>query len=165
MLDVAITSSSFSDTALICSPFYKAESTNPYPLNDDRELVNQLDVAYFSPSGFFSLPAEDLSEPVASTSASIVELDSNAGSSSLPAKCKRSCCSSKQAIMSAPMGRWDSNDMVDIYESDIKGEIAEAAGLNFIDMRQVISSTAPSQSGSHWSLFDAVLLPAQLYLH
>ena len=42
--------------------------------------------------------------------------------------------------------------------------MAEAAGLNFIDMRQVISSTAPSQSGLHWSLLDAVSISAQLYL-
>ena len=66
--------------------------------------------------------------------------------------------------MSAPADMWDSNDMVDIYGSDIKGEIAEAAGLNFIDIRQVISSTAPSQSGSHWLLLDAVSVFAQLYL-
>ena len=58
--------------------------------------------------------------------------------------------------MSAPVDRWDSNEMVNIYGSDIEGEIAEAAGLNFIDMRQVIPSTAPSQSGSHWSLLDVV---------
>ena len=59
MLDATITSSSSSssDAAFICSPFYKAESANPYLLNDDRELVNQLDVAYFGPSGFSSLPA------------------------------------------------------------------------------------------------------------
>ena len=63
-----------------------------------------------------------------------------------------------------PVDRWDSNDMVDIYRSDIEGEIAEATGLNFTDMRQVISSTAPSQSGSHWSLLDVVSLSAQLYL-
>ena len=31
-------------------------------------------------------------------------------------------------------------------------------------MRQVISSTAPSQSGSHWSLLDVISLSAQLYL-
>ena len=54
--------------------------------------------------------------------------------------------------------------MVDIYRSDIKEEIAEAAGLNFIDMRQVIPSTAPSQSGSHWLLLDVVSISAQLYL-
>ena len=54
--------------------------------------------------------------------------------------------------------------MVDIYGSDIEGEIAEAAGLNFIDMRQVISFTTPSQSGSHWSLLDVVSVSAQLYL-
>ena len=66
--------------------------------------------------------------------------------------------------MSAPADRWDSNDMVDIYGLDIKEEIAEAVGLNFIDMRQVISSTAPSQSGSYWSLLDVVSISAQLYL-
>ena len=54
--------------------------------------------------------------------------------------------------------------MVNIYRSDIEGEIAEAAGLNFIDMRQVILSTVPSQSGSYWSLLDVVLLSTQLYL-
>ena len=51
--------------------------------------------------------------------------------------------------MSVPADGWDSNDMVNIYGLDIEGKIAEAAGLNFIDMRQVISSTALSQSGSH----------------
>ena len=163
-LHMTITSSFSSDATFLCSPFYKAESANPYPLNDDRELANQLGVAYFGPSGFSFLPAEDLSELVAFTSASIVELDSNAGSSSLPAKCKRSHCSYKQVIMFAPADRWDSNNMVNIYGSDIEGEIAEAAGLNFIDMRQVISSTAPSQSGSHWSLLDVVSVSAQLYL-
>ena len=60
--------------------------------------------------------------------------------------------------------RWDSDDMVNIYRSDIKEEIAKAAGLNFIDMRQVILSTAPSQSGSHWLLLDVVSLSTQLYL-
>ena len=70
---------SSSNAAFICSLFYKAESTNPYPLNDDRELANQLGVAYFGPSGFFSLPAEDLSESVTSTSASIIEPDSDVG--------------------------------------------------------------------------------------
>ena len=156
--------SSFSDTAFIHFPFYKAESTNPYSLNDDRELANQLGVAYFDPSGFFSLSAENLSELVASTTANIVELDSDAGPSSLPAKHKRSHCSCKQAIMSMPADGWDSNDMVNIYRSNIEGEIAEAAGLNFIDMRQVISSTAPSQSGLHWSLLDVVSVSAQLYI-
>ena len=63
-----------------------------------------------------------------------------------------------------PADGWDSNDMVNIYGSDIEEEIAEAAGLNFIDTRQVISSTAPSQSGSHWLLLDAVSISAQLYL-
>ena len=161
-LDAIITSSSPSNTVFICSPFYKAESTNPYPLNDDRKLVNQLGVAYFGPSGFSSLPAENPSELVASTSASIIELDSNAGPSSLPAKHKRSCYSHKRVIMSAPVDSWDSNDMVNIYKLDIKEEIAEAAGLNFIDMRQVISSTTPSQSSSHWSLLDVVSVSAQL---
>ena len=104
MLDATITSSS-SGAAFIHFSFYKAESTNSYPLNNDRKLVNQLGVTYFGSSGFSSLPAEDPSEPVASTSASIIELDSNAGPSSLPAKCKRSCCSCKQVIMSAPADR------------------------------------------------------------
>ena len=94
-LNAAITPFFSSNAAFIHSPFYKAESANPYPLNDDRELVNQLGVAYFNSSGFSSLPAEDLSELVASTSANIIELDSNAGPSSLPAKCKRSHCSCK----------------------------------------------------------------------
>ena len=67
--------------------------------------------------------------------------------------------------MSVPVDKWNSNDMVYIYGSDIEGEMAEAAGLNFIDMRQVISSTAPSQSGLHWSLLDAVSISAQLYLN
>ena len=62
------------------------------------------------------------------------------------------------------MDGWDSDNMVDIYELDIKGKIAKATGLNFIDMRQVISSTAPSQSGLHWSLLDVVSISAQLYL-
>ena len=48
-----------------------------------------------------------------------------------------------------PVDGWDSNNMVNIYRSDIEGEIVEAAGLNFIDIRQVIPFTAPSQSGSH----------------
>ena len=146
---MTITTSTSSNTAFICSPFYKEESANPYLLHNDRKLANQLGVAYFGSSDFSSLPAEDLSELVASTSASIVELNSNAGSSSLPTKHKRSCCSCKQVIMSVPADGWDSNDMVNIYGLDIEGEIAEAAGLNFIDMRQVISSTALSQSGSH----------------
>ena len=106
--------------------------------------MNQLGVACFGPSGFSSLPAEDLSELVAFTPTSIIELDSDAGPSFLPAKYKRSHHSHKQAIMSVPVEGWNSDDMVDIYRSDIEGEIAEAAGLNFIDMRQVISSTAPS---------------------
>ena len=144
MLDATIISSSSSDTAFIHSPFYKAESANPYLLNDDRKLTNQLGVAYFGPSSFSSLPTEDPLEPVDSTSANIIKLDSDAGPSSLPAKHKRSHCSCKRAIMSAPVDRWDSDNMVNIYRSDIEGEIAEAAGLNFIDMRQVISSTAPS---------------------
>ena len=63
-----------------------------------------------------------------------------------------------------PVDGWDSNNMVNIYRSDIEGEIVEAAGLNFIDMRQVISSTAPLQSGPHWSLLDVVSVSAQLYL-
>ena len=159
-LDATITSSSSSDTAFICSPFYKAESTKPYPLNDDRKLVNQLGVAYFGPSGFSSLPTENPSELVASTSTSIVELDSDTGPSFLPAKHKRSHYSRKRVIVSMPVDRWDSNDMVNIYWSNIEGEIAKAAGLNFIDMRQVIPSTAPSQSGSHWSLLDVVSLSA-----
>ena len=59
-LDVTInSSSSSSNTAFIHSPVYRAESANSYPLNNDRELVNQLGVAYLGPSGFSSLPAED----------------------------------------------------------------------------------------------------------
>ena len=85
--------------------------------------MNQLGVAYFGPSYFSSLSTEDLSESVTSTSTSIVELDSNAGPSSLPAKCKRSHHSRKQAIMSAPADRWDSNDMVNIYRSDIEEKV------------------------------------------
>ena len=158
-LDATITSFT-SNAAFICSPFYKAKSANPCPLNDNRELANQLGMAYFGSSGFSSLPTEDPSEPVTSTSANIVKLDSNAGPSSLPAKCKRSCHSCKQTIMSVLADEWDSNDMVNIYGSDIEGEIAEAAGLNFIDMRQVISSTAPSWSGSHWLLLDMVSISA-----
>ena len=158
-----ITSFSFSN-AFICSSFYKAESANLYPLNDDRELANQLGMAYFGPFGFSSLPAKDLSEPVTSTSANIVKLDFDAGPSFLPAKCKRSCHSYKQVIMSAPAYRWDSDDMVDIYGLDIKKEIVEAAGLDFIDMKQVIFSTASSQSGSHWSLLNAISISAWLYL-
>ena len=153
MVDVIITSSSSSsssfDTTFIHSPFYKAESTTPYSLNDDREFANQLGVAYFGPSGFFFLLTKDPSEPVASTFASIIELDSNTGPSSLPAKCKKSRHSCKWAIMSAPADAWDTNNMVNIYRSDIEEEIAEAAGLDFIDIRQVISSTAPSQSSSY----------------
>ena len=70
-LDVTITSSSSSsssNTAFLHSPFCKAESTNSYPLNDNRELANQLGVAYFGPSGFSFLSTEDLSELVTSTS-------------------------------------------------------------------------------------------------
>ena len=89
-LDVMITSSSSSNAAFIHFPFYRTESANSYPLNNDGELTNQLGVAYFGPFGFSSLPAEDLSELVASTSASIIEPNSNAGPSSLPVKCKRS---------------------------------------------------------------------------
>ena len=92
-LNVTITSS-FSNT-FICSPFYKTESANLYCLNNDRKLANQLGVAFFGPSGFSSLPTEDLSELVASTSTSIVELNSNTGPFSLPAKCKRSYHSCK----------------------------------------------------------------------
>ena len=115
MLDVTITSFSSSDAAFMYSPFYKAESANSYTLNDDSELVNQLGVACFGPSGFSSLPAEDLSELVAFTPTSIIELDSDAGPFSLPAKCKRSHHSCKQVIMSAPADGWDSDDKVDIY--------------------------------------------------
>ena len=98
-LDAMITSTSSSDTAFIRSPFYKAKSTNLYSLNNDRELANQLanqlGVANFGPSGFSSLPAENPLEPVASTSPSIIELDSDTGPSSLSAKCRRSCRSCK----------------------------------------------------------------------
>ena len=59
------------------------------------------------------------------------------------------------------MNGWDSDNMVDFYRSNIEGEIAEAASLNFIDMRQVISSTASSQFGSHWLLLDMVSVSAQ----
>ena len=48
MLDATITSSS-SGAAFIHSSSYKAESTNSYPLNDDRKLVNQLGVTYLVP--------------------------------------------------------------------------------------------------------------------
>ena len=61
-------------------------------------------------------------------------------------------------IMSVPADGWNSDDMVNIYGLDIEGEI------DFIDMRQVISSTAPLQSGSHWLLLDVVSISAQLYL-
>ena len=162
--DVMITFTSFFDAAFIHSPFYKAESANSYPFNDDRKLVNQLDVAYFGSFGFSSLSVENPSELVTSTSTSIIKLDSDAGPFSLPAKYKRSCHSRKQAIMSVPADGWDSDDMVDIYGLDIEEEIAEATGLNFIDMKQVISSIAPSQSSSHWLLLDAVSVSAQLYL-
>ena len=121
-LDATISSSSSSSTTFICSPFYKTESANLYPLNDDRKLANWLGVAYFTPSGFFSLPTEDLSELVTSTFASIIELDSDAWSYSLPAKHKRTHHSCQWAIISAPMDRWDSDDIVNIYRLDIEGE-------------------------------------------
>ena len=86
-------------------------------------------MAHFGSSGFSSLSIENPLELVTSTSASIVELDSNAGPSSLPAKHKRSHHSRKHAIMSAPANEWDSNDMVNFYGLDIEGEIAKIALL------------------------------------
>ena len=72
---------------------------------------------------------------------------------------------SMQLYISASINGWDSNNMVDIYELGIKREIAKATGLNIIDMRQVISSTAFLQSDSQWLLLDVVSISAQLYFN
>ena len=110
-------SSSFFSNDFICSPFYKAESANSYLLNNNRELANQLDAAYFGPSCFSSLPAENSTELVAPTSANIVKLDSNAGPSFLPTKHKRSYHSHKWAIVSVPVDEWDSNNMIGVMST------------------------------------------------